>query len=291
MAGIDYYPPGFPVPAEDYDGYSIADYGIDIDIPDYTPEDDRRDNNRTRDLESLYPYEFLDPTATRPDAQDIQEPIGALRKEMVDKMQQDGESGDWTLVEFVPAWTDPGWSDRFVYTGPTQSDEPQVKMYMRPGLLQKQRPALLPADVATRGPTEAAKRYGIDPAHQDEAFYSHSGVTPATPNFSIPLGYARLTPSHQGEKDTVDVNDLTALAAQFEASARARGGDTTDEAFRTHLEDVAGGAPSDLHQVDAEIAMALLAVIEQVQQREEQEEYQRLLFAGNTSNEVRITTL
>lgn len=291
MTDIDYYPPGFPVPAEDYIGYSITDYGVDIQMPDYTPEDDQRDDNRTRDLESLYPYEFLDPTATRPDPQNIQEPVGALRKEMVDKMQQDGESGDWTLVEFVPAWTDPGWSDRFVYTGPTQSDDPQVKMYMRPGLLQKQRPALLPSDIATRGPTEAAKRYGIDPVHQGDVFYSHSGVTPTTANFSVPLLFARVTPSNQGEKDMVDVDDLTALVAQFEASARARGGDTTEEAFRTHLEDVAGGAQSDLLQVDSEIAMALLAVLEQVQQREEQEEYQRLLFAGNTSNEVRIRPL
>ncbi|ROW04465.1 hypothetical protein VMCG_04940 [Cytospora schulzeri] len=286
MAGMNDYPPGFPVPAKYYNVNSFEEYGIDIDLPGYTSEDDSRDDDRTRDLKSLYPYEFLDPNATKPDPQNIPELAGELRMEMVDKMQQDGESGDWTLVEFVPAWTDPDWGDRFVYTGSAQSNDPQDRIYMKPGLLQKQRPALLPADITTRGPTEAAKRYGIDPARQGDPFYSHSGITPTTANFGIQLGYARVTPSNQGEKDMVDMDDLTALAAQFETSARARGEEATDEAFRTHLEDVAGGKPSDLVPVDTEIAAAILALMEQVYQQEEKEEYQRLLFAGNTSNEL-----
>lgn len=291
MAGLDIYPPGFPVAAEEYQPYSNADYGIDLDVPDYTDQDNARDDDRTRELVSLYPYELLDPSAARPNPQNAPEPLGALRKEMVRKMQQNGENGDWSHVEFVPSWTDPDWSDRFVYTGPTQSNDPLVQMYMKRGDMQKQRPALLPDDIATRGPTEAAKRFGIDPAHHHDPFYHHSGVTPTTVNFSIPLGYARVTPSNKGERDLVDVDDLKALTAQFEVDARARGRDTSDDALRTHLEMVAGGSPSDLIQVDAEIADSLLKLLDKVAQREEQEEYQRLLFAGNTSNEVRICDL
>ncbi|KUI57499.1 hypothetical protein VP1G_04774 [Cytospora mali] len=285
MADIDDYPPGFPVPAEDYIPPTPDDVGMDLSKPVYTDEDDDRDDKRTRELTSLYPYDFLDPTAPKPNPQNMQQPLGLLRKEMVDKMQQNGQDGDWTLVEFVPAWTDPDWDDRFVFTGPTKSNDPQVQMYMKPGLLQKQRPALLPGDMA-RGPTEAAKRFGIDPIHQDDPFYGHSGVTPTTANFEVPLGYARVTPSNQGEKHSVNVDDLNALVAQFEANASARGQDTTEENLRAHLEDAARGYPTELVQVDSEIAAALLALMEQVFQREEQEEYQRLLFAGNTSNEL-----
>lgn len=291
MANLDIYPPGFPVPVEEYDPPTGADYGLDIYPPDYTVQNNARDDKRTSKLTFLYPYEFLDPTAPRQNQPVAPEPLGALRKQMVSKMQQDGESGEWALIEFTPPWTDPDWSDRFVYTGPYQSDDPLVKMYMRPGMLQSQRPALLPQDIATRNPTEAAKRYGIDPVHQQDPFYRHSGVTPTAASFRMPLGYPRAAPSSQGERDMVDVDDLDALMAQFEADARARGGDTSEDAFRAHLEDVEAGSPSSLAKVDAEIAAALLGVLDIVVRLEEQEEYQRALFSGNTSNEVRTRSL
>lgn len=291
MADIDSYPPGFPVPAEDYDDYPNEAFGIDASPLSYTKEEDRQDDLRTRHLTSLYPYEFLDPNAARPDAGFMQEPVGLLRKEMVQKMEQNGTDGDWTLVEFVPAWTDPDWSDRFVFTGSTDPDDPQVQMYAKPGLLQRQRPALLPSDIAVRGPSEVARRFGIDPVHQDDPYYSRSGITPTTPKFGVPLVYPRETPSKQGQKDKIDVDDLTALAMQFENDARAQGEETSEDNLRAHLLRAAKDGPTNLVKVDAEVADALLSVMDQVHKREEQEEYQRLLLAGNTSKDVRYCNL
>lgn len=282
----------FPVPPKYYAPHPPDAFGIDLELPEYTSEDDEIDDDRTRDLWSLYPYELLDPSASRPASQDLKQPIGLLRKEMVKKMEQNGEDGEWNLVQFVPAWTDPDWGDRFVYTGDVDSDdEPEVRMYTKPGFLQKQRPALLPNDIATRGPSEAAKRYGIDPIHVDDPFYSRSGITPTTWTFQVPLVLPRVTPSNQGEKESVDENDLNALAELFEDAARLRGEDTSEENFQLHLENTAAGIPSELVQVDSEIATALLTVMKNVQKREEQEEYQRFLFGGNTSNEVRSCNL
>lgn len=288
MADIDTYPPGFPLPAEDYSEYPDDAYDIDTSILIYTAAEDHRDNERTRQLDLLYPLKFLDPTSPNPNPLDVQVPVGHLRQEVVKKMEQNGARGNWSLVEFVPAWTDPDWNDRFVYTGPTESDDPQVQMYMKPGLLQKQRPALLPGDIAIRGPTEAAKRYGIYPFRHSDPFYGYSGVTPTRPYFEVPLGYARVTPSNQGDRTVVDVDDLNAVVTQFEVSARTQGEENTEDNLRAHLEIAASGTVTNLVQIDPEIANALLSVMKHVYEHEEKEEWQRLLFAGNTSNDVRF---
>lgn len=281
------FPSGFPVAAEDYVAPKDTEYGINFDAPSYDPMEDARDRDRTRVLKSLYPYGFLNPSALRPDPASLAQPLGILRQNMVQKMDQEGEDGEWNLVEFVPAWTDPDWGDRFTWTGPVNVDDPLVKMYMRPGLLQQQRPALLPDDIATRGVSEVAKRYGIDPAHRDDPFYGQSGITPTYQTFQVALGFARPTPASEQDKDIINEDDLKALFNKFEADALARDQDASEDSFRDQLENARMGIATDLG-IDTEIAGAIMAIMDLVFKREEQEEYQRLLLAGNTSNEVRL---
>lgn len=251
-----------------------------------------------RRFESLFPYRFLDPNGVQdPPRGVVERPIaGQLREELIRKV---GASGHH--VEFVPPWTDPQWNERFKFTGqkprkegeevneddPNPNDDPDYRMYAKQGMMQMQRPALREED-AIRNPTDAAKRYGIDPNKVDNVYYGNSAATPMQANFNVQLQNPRVTPSNQGVRAVVDKADYDAVYDQYRNAVAAQGGYATKDDFRGVLMTVAPGTinPALGPNCDAQMANALLQYMDKKNKIELQEEYQRLLFGGNTASEV-----
>lgn len=290
----DLYPPEFPLLPAVYELHEIAEDEAEdeMQFQDMTAE-----NDRLRHLISLYPFQFLDPSGIlRPASpRDQPLPIGQFRKEMYQRMAQTGDGGKMEYVEFVPPWTDPDWSSRFIFTGQAGQDpvnDPQYKMYAKQGFLQSQRPALRDED-GLRDLTPAAKRYGVDPTKMEDAMYGNSGVTPTQGTFSVQLGNPRVTPSNQGVKNVVDKDDYDALYDRFRNAVAGRGGLATDEDFKQVLRNVAAGNvhPALGEACDAQIATALLGLSDVLDQLVLRDEYQRVIFGGSSSNEVRVCSI
>jgi hypothetical protein len=292
----DIYPPGFPLDPAVYEQNDEAKYDA---LEGLQPGDDQgtlEERLEYRQFESLFPYRYLDPNGIwEPPQGVLQAPLaGQMRHELIRKV---GASGHH--VEFVPPWTDPQWNARYVFTGqkprkegddpdvPNPNDDPEYRMYAKQGLMQTQRPALREED-AIRNPTDAAKRYGIDPNNVDNVFYGNSAATPTQANFNIQLQNPRQTPSNQGVRAVVDRADYDAVYDQYRNAVAAQGGYATEDDFRRVLETVAPGTivPDLGASCDAQIASALLQYMEKKNKFELQEEYQRLLFGGNTASEV-----
>lgn len=285
----DIYPPDFPLSPAVYEPHELAEDMAEVEI---RKED--RDSDQFRNLVSLYPISFLDPDGImgQPDARYAPLPIGQYRKEMYEKMAASGAGGEMQYVEFVPPWTDPDWSSRFVFLGQPGEDpvnDPQYKMYAKEGLLQGQRPALREEDLL-RDLTPASKRYGVDPAMLEDAFYGKSGITPTQGTFNIQLGNPRMTPSNQGVRNVIDRDDYDALYTQYRNAVAGQGGMATEDDFVRVLRFVAAGTMNPIlgTACDPEIANALLAYMAGAEKVALNEEYQRLIFAGSTSNEVRM---
>lgn len=288
----DVYPDGFPIGIETYDPHDIGVDEADDTLPPDSQWAQQIDDARTRRLQSLYPYDILDPNGVWPAPELFPPPIGQLRTETIGAMAASGSGGQWEQVEFVPAWTDPDWSDRFVFTGQAglnPVDDPQYQLYAKQGFLQTQRPALRVDDM-TRSPTDAAKRYGVDPTRMDDLLYGNSGVTPTQPDFNIQLPNPRVTPSNQGVRGAVGRDDYDALLVQYQAVMRGQGGDATDDEFRQVLSNAAAGMNTVLGAAcDAQIATALLEIINRMDKWVEREEYQRLVLGGNATDEVSVS--
>lgn len=287
----DLYPPEFPLSPATYEPHEIAEDEAEDEVRWIDRE---AENDRLRQLVSLYPFHFLDPRgAQRPaNPQDAPMPIGQFRREMYQRMAQTGDGGEMQYVEFVPPWTDPDWSSRFMFTGqPGQNpvNDPQYKMYAKEGFLQSQRPALRDED-GLRDLTPAAKRYGVDPTKMDDAMYGNSGVTPTQGTFSVQLGNPRVTPSNQGVKNVVDKDDYDVLYDLFRNNVAGRGGLATDDDFKAELRNVAAGNMNPVlgEACDAQIAGALLQFSDGLDKLVLRDEYQRIIFGGSSSNEVCI---
>lgn len=243
-----------------------------------------KDDPRTRELSSLYDLDLL---VSRP-TQYAAENIGVLRSKWQAKFQQDSNGG-WYYVEYVPAWTDPDWDERFTYIqGAQTASDPVTAQYAKPGLLQTQRPALRPSD-ARYNPTDAAKRFGFYPWQRKVAGNDdpdgHSGVTPWAAAFpNIPLRHPQITARRMGLQATVNINDLNAERLRWEAECALQNIEPTDEGFRKALISVAhdGTDPEN-----ASMADSLLQLLNMVIQSDERDEYQRMLYGGSTTNEVR----
>lgn len=288
----DIYPPDFPLSPAVYEQHEIAEDEAQDEVS--SPVDGAeamRDMYKLAKLESLFPYEFLDPNGiwqTPRDAGVV--PLGQLRKETIRAMARSGGAGQWQFIEFVPPWTDPDWSNRFVFTGKPGKDlvnDPQYVIYAKKGILQTQRPALRDEDAA-RNPTAAAKRYGVDPTQMDDPGYGKSGVTPTQGSFSVPLGNPRVTPSNQGLKAVIDKDDFDVMFYQYRNAVAGRGGYATEDDFKVLLSSVAGGNPNpELGEAcDSQIANALLQYMNGADRLALQDEYQRLIFGGSSANEV-----
>lgn len=287
----DIYPPQFPLSPAVYEPHEIAEDEADDNA--YPSLNATEDNHQFRQFTALYPYEFLDPDGVWKEVEprDAPLPIGQFRKDMYQHMASTGAGGEMKYVEFVPPWTDPDWSDRFIFTGRPGEDmvnDVEYKMYAKKGMLQTQRPALRDED-RDRNPTAAAKRYGVDPTKMDDVNYGNSGVTPTQGSFNVQLeGYPRVTPSNQGLRNVVDQDDYDAVFDRYRTALGQRGGFATEDDFKRVLSQVAAGNPNPAlgPACDAPIASALLQYMVGMDQLILRNEYQRVLFGGSTSNEV-----
>lgn len=279
------FPEDFPLQVDVYDPVQLDD---DPSAPP-PPAPANPNDPRRRDFASLYPLDWLTSSAQNAAAYP-QAAIGRLRSKWQQAFQQDSK-GEWNYVEYVPAWSDPDWDARYVYVEGADADDEMAKQYAKPGLLQRQRPALRPED-AGLNPTEGAKRWGVYPFRQWEGAVGWasasgwSGTTPRTAAFPpVPLSIPRPTPARGGLVQTdVTLADMERERLRYEQTCRQRRLSPSEEGFRQTLTAISQDA-SNL--VNADMAGSVLVMYEAVTRRDEREEYQRLVFGGNTSVEVR----
>ncbi|KAF3766937.1 hypothetical protein M406DRAFT_69114 [Cryphonectria parasitica EP155] len=268
--------------------------------PDQGHGDDDDDNDdgglqdpRPRQWDSLYDLNQL---VTQPGVYPgPSQPLGMLQKEWRAKFEQNN-NGSWNYVEYVPAWTDPEWSERYVYIQDAEpaDDDPRTRIYAKPGMLQKLRPALLPSDAQHR-PTAEAKRWGFNPypSHYNLGTThlnntndpsGHSGVTPTAARFpDVPVSVPQGADGDRATLYHVNLKDLAAHRAKYDQSCVARGTQPTDGAFIQFLLNIWKNDPVP---AKAALAEALLALWEMNIKKMETNEYQRMLFQGNTSQEL-----
>lgn len=283
------FPEDFPLDISVYDQVQFGDYHPPSPAQ-ASPNDPRR-----RDFDSLYPLDWLvnDPAASAAPIAYAPAPIGRLRREWQQAFQQNA-NGDWNFVEYVPAWCDPDWSTRYTYTRDANAADMDVitRQYAKPGMLQTQRPAMRPED-AFLNPTDAARRWGIYPWQEWDGLEGQfslkgwSGVTPRAPGFpTVKLDQPRFSPDKGELVDIVTVEDMANERQRLAGWRAQRGLETTDEDFRQSLRDISLDPTAG--PVKTEKAASLMALLETVERIEEREEYQRLFFAGSTSNEVSV---
>ncbi|PSR82918.1 hypothetical protein BD289DRAFT_293655 [Coniella lustricola] len=277
----------FPVPEDTYK-YKLKDVAPHIAHPNQVPDD-----VLGRVWESLYDINLLVlPKAYDPPAV----PLGDLRLGWKSMFEQE-DNGEWEYVEYCPPWTDPWWNHRFVYIhGADISHEKDALLYSyaREGILQKQRPALLPED-RQRNPTEGAKRWGFYPFHsrfgRTNNLYSseipsgHSGTTPILPGFPrIPLRIHAPTPSSQEVRDSVSVADIDVMREEYVQNTEADASAYNEDDFGRYLWETWQNAQKN-SQADA-VGHAIYTLWEWMRRKEELEAYQRMLFANNTAQEL-----
>lgn len=172
-----------------------------------------------------------------------------------------GGDGLWNFTQYIPAWTAPDWNDEPVITITEQGKPTKI---VRRDYMRMIRPAVLPRD-ASRKPTPYARRYGI---HPDEPG-GRSKASPVTTNTRrVALSCAQQTLT--GFKAHVDNLDLAAAIDQV-------GG---------------GSVPKFLDEV-AKLSVFcqqhehLFAVRRLFDIIEDDRDYQKVMFADLTTDEVR----
>lgn len=248
---------------------------------------------RTRQFRSLYNLELLD--RQRPlDVASTLGPgadLGVLRKRWHRRFQQ-GSNGDWNYVEYVPAWTDPDWDERYVWTGTNApawpADHPLAKQYAKPGLMQTLRPALRDSDNVLN-PSAVAKRWGIYPYRTGQTqLNGSSGLTPTQPGFpTVPLDIPTWSYAKNQVWLEVTIDDLKAARNDYDLQMQAANREASDEGFRWYLEDTANSVPRGSETWDQ--ADKMVQLFDLCVEQERREEYQHMLFSGNTTNEVRMS--
>lgn len=231
---------------------------------------------RSRKLDTFYDIGLL---VSRPDRFPKQD-IGVLRTKWQQAFQQTG-TGSWDFVEYVPAWTDPNWDERFLFIRGAETVDAITAQYAKPGFLQTQRPALMPGD-AQYSPSATAKRWGFYPFQSKSKNDNPDGSSGVTPTLAgLPGSTMQRQQQQQPQRTvTVTVRDLERARQDYEQSI---GAPATDEGFRQALADKLG---ENQGEVTNEQCRALIALQDMMASRQEREEYQRFLLGGNTSNEV-----
>lgn len=280
------FPANFPLDLGVYDQIEFDDSHSPKPPRRASPYDPQR-----REFNSLYPLKWLVADAPVANAS-LTAPIGRLRTQLPQAFLQNGK-GEWKYAEYCPAWSDPDWGSRFTWTSDATNtgNDQMTESYTRPGFLQTQRPALRPDDAALN-PTEAAKRWGIYPWRVWDGLQNQltlngwSGVTPRMADFPVvQLEQPRFSPDAGGLVDVVTMQDLANERQRHEMYRRQQLGlETTEEDFERALRDVSTDPTAG--PIKTEKAASLLALLEVWQRKEERDEYQKLLFGGNTSNEV-----
>lgn len=148
--------------------------------------------------------------------------------------------------------------------------------YAKPGLLQTHRPALLPGDEQYK-PSDAAKRFGFYPwERKTEANEDPSGKSGTTPTRARSSDVPLENPLADG-RNSVTLDNLQAEREFYDQECQGRGQASTDAGFRDAIQS----------KEQTEYTRALLYLFDFVVPWKEREEYQRFLFNGNTTNEVR----
>lgn len=112
-----------------------------------------------------------------------------------------------------------------------------------------------------------------------------SGTTPLKNEFStIALDRPIFSTDRGQNVKELTVADLEVERGRFKESRRANGQKPTDDDFRKALH--AASLDENAGPERTEVAACLLALFETVERAEERAQYQRVLFAGVTSNEV-----
>lgn len=251
---------------------------------------------RVRDWTSFYDLKNLVLPKQYPPPE---KPLGELRQGWKNMFETE-ENGDWESVEYVPAWTDPNWSHRFIFLPGVdipkgKTDDPLLQQYAKTGTLQKLHPALTIDDVLFR-PTTEAKRWGFYPFHSqfgltDNSYSSdlptgHSGATPIKPWFpQIPLKIPGPTPANRNIQYSVSEADLAAERENYKRICQGSGQAITENGFGIHLRGRLEASEPD-SQPKA-LAEALLTLWEWQQRKIELEAYQRMIFMDNTAQDVR----
>lgn len=252
-------------------------------------------NPRVRDWTSFYDINNLVlPKQYHPP----EKPLGELRQGWKNMFETE-ENGQWEFVEYVPAWTDPNWSHRFIFLPGVDipedaTDDPLLNQYAKTGTLQKLRPALTIDDVQFK-PTTEAKRWGFYPFYSqfgvtDNSYSSdlptgHSGTTPIKPWFpQIPLKIPGPTPSNRDIQYSVSEADLIAERDNYKRICQGSGQPVTEHSFGTHLRGrVEASEPNSQSKALGE---ALFTLWEWEHRKTELEAYQRMLFHDHTAQDV-----
>ncbi|KAI8150703.1 hypothetical protein K4K49_006492 [Colletotrichum sp. SAR 10_70] len=168
-------------------------------------------------------------------------------------------AGRWNYIEFVPEWNDPLWVDPQLEI---DEEDPHKRLVRPKDLLRYLRPAQRPED-QIRKPTAMALRFGIFPMRQD--------------------GRSRMTPTRSTFRQfTVNgtANKISGEDVAREAEELAKNwGDDSVEAL---LERYASLDPSGKGRLSEESAFVLNAM----RSMQEDEDWQRILFLGATTNEL-----
>ncbi|KAI8237506.1 hypothetical protein K4K54_012147 [Colletotrichum sp. SAR 10_86] len=167
-------------------------------------------------------------------------------------------AGRWNYIEFVPEWNDPLWVDP---TLDIDEEDPHKRLVRPKDLLRYLRPAQRPED-QIRKPTAMALRFGIFPMRQD--------------------GRSRMTPTRSTFRQFAvngTANKISGEDVAREAEELAKNwGDDSVEAL---LERYASLDPSGKGRLSEESAFVLNAMTSM----QEDEDWQRILFLGATTNE------
>lgn len=287
---------GYPLDVEDtYGVWPALARGVATPNPWKPPSRAPSVDLRARQYRALYDLDLLDRQRPLSNTAATLGPglgLGVLRKRWQHCFQRAG-NGEWNYVEYAPAWTDPNWDERYVWTGtdapPWPADHPLAKQYALPGLMQTLRPALRDSD-RRRNPSATAKRWGFYPYRtgQTQRSMGSSGATPTQPGFpTVPLDIPTWSYAKNQVWHEVTVDDLKAARDLYDSEMRAVKSESTDEGFRRFLEDTANSFPWGSEAWDQ--ADKLLQLFDLRVEQERRHEYQRMLFSGNTTNEVRMS--
>ncbi|KAJ0339419.1 hypothetical protein KNSL1_012034 [Colletotrichum chrysophilum] len=167
-------------------------------------------------------------------------------------------AGRWNYIEFVPEWNDPLWVDPQLEI---DEEDPNKRIVRPKDLLRYLRPAQRPED-QIRKPTAMALRFGIFPMRQD--------------------GRSRMTPTRSTFRQFAvngTANKICGADVAREAEELAKNwGDDSVEAL---LQRYASLDPSGKGRLSEQSAFVLNAMTSM----QEDEDWQRILFLGATTNE------
>ncbi|KAJ4998972.1 hypothetical protein K4K48_004737 [Colletotrichum sp. SAR 10_66] len=167
-------------------------------------------------------------------------------------------AGRWNYIEFIPEWNDPLWVDPQLEI---DEEDPHKRLVRPKDLLRYLRPAQRPED-QIRKPTAMALRFGIFPMRQD----GRSRMTPTRSTFrQFAVG---------GTANKISGEDV---AREAEELAKNWG----DDSVEALLERYASLDPSGKGRLSEESAFVLNAMTSM----QEDEDWQRILFLGATTNE------